>query len=1125
MTNSSRTQKADILDSMMKHPETRRLIKEALSSPLGSTSRTKLQKHMSIMSKLHNTNYGTDDGAGGPGVIPEQYPGNQPEFDAVHNPSEGSKGMVIFHKIPKPRITYGKVAPTMDAARKDQARAGSFNEPVDGSGGPGMQYQRMGQAEAATYDGAGGFFGDLYDSAKSGISNLFSSTPTSTPSTAMSTPAMPSSYTPMFSTPYSLPQSSSYNSQNIPLMAQGSYNNTPIAPVATALKSNLSPTYTAPATSSSTYANAPFKPTVAPLTQATSSNQTAATSSTPNSPIVSSFSAQSLPGLDPKRPVTTSWDKEISDYNDRSTAENAIRAISDGAQKVSSFVGSVPYGAEALGEYALKNAWTGVSNFFKKKSNQEKYTDIGDTFGARVISDINSRSNDVSDSLRGAPFDPNATKTLGKTPITVTKTDPVTGKKEEVVVKDQVKTDSGTPAVDPKVTKTIENTDLSWYAAPTKPGEPTYNDLIKSNISKIGGTGSVKTTEDASKALSILGNYGDKNSEIAAGIMAAATKYNIDPALLVAQIGHELGASYSPVASANNNVAGITATSTNGLSQGTARPSNEGGNYARFNSVAESIDYQAGLISSRTGGPSSNITGGNNTYSTLGSSSFSGTVDPATGLYTPNNNQPGAIRVDALGNPIKADVQPYIDSSMGAGAATNAIYNSLGMKGEAVDAVEIDKAAREKSGIDADRANYQKLINEGTTLPDDMAAFIKSRDEDLVNTDRTIKDYNLALSQTSDPTEKANIRMRLNTMYANRSMLNTNYMGIINDAVKDHQRKIDAAKSKFDTDLEAYTTETTRGQAISKERYATIKATVTDMYTDMQNAPLRAMQLREYQTKLYTAANGSAVDASKLTYLYQDNEMKNQFTDSAGRLSTGGKSLTDWADLMVTGSGMTVPNFTAKWDVAIGKYMAEKETDKGEFSNKEKMSVAKDQMAQYANLAVQSSLDTNNVNPYSKQLMNMGIDGAKNMARTFSEKQVLELNGKGPMITEAIKGLASKGWMPGSSMKPIPESEFITNFNAKVGGDYTDMAKAIYYRFSQVATSPENTQKALDSILYNISSTQDANGATRLSKGNLKTPEEMVKTAADIYAGYLLESTMFKDPGSGVAQAYNASIK
>jgi len=136
--------RGEILRSMMRRPETSKLIQEALSSPLGSTSRTKAKKIFSIMSKLNG------GGMGGPGMGYSQT--TMPETKIIEDTLGSSKGMVIFNKIPKTRIVYGK-KPHDDAKEHNdlikEMRTFSQGHKM-GMGGPG-------------YDGRGG----LWDSIKS----------------------------------------------------------------------------------------------------------------------------------------------------------------------------------------------------------------------------------------------------------------------------------------------------------------------------------------------------------------------------------------------------------------------------------------------------------------------------------------------------------------------------------------------------------------------------------------------------------------------------------------------------------------------------------------------------------------------------------------------------------------------------------------------------------------------------------------------------------------------------------------------------------------------------------------------------------------------------------------------
>lgn len=123
-----KTSQSEIFKGMMRNPANAKLMKEALASPIGSTSRQKAKKLFSIMNKLHASR----DGMGGPGMMYDQMAYGQypaPENNPIEVNGEGSKGMVIFHKIPKPNINFTDTPQPMSL----KPNIGRH----DGSGGPG----------------------------------------------------------------------------------------------------------------------------------------------------------------------------------------------------------------------------------------------------------------------------------------------------------------------------------------------------------------------------------------------------------------------------------------------------------------------------------------------------------------------------------------------------------------------------------------------------------------------------------------------------------------------------------------------------------------------------------------------------------------------------------------------------------------------------------------------------------------------------------------------------------------------------------------------------------------------------------------------------------------------------
>ena len=124
---SFKQSRGEILRGMMRNPSISRTIKDAMSSDLGSTSRQKAKKLLSIMNKL----YTSHDGLGGPGMQYERM-AEAPQPDPVVVPTDTPKGMVIFHKIPTPNIIYGKKPVQVSRVTDGIGGPGKYN----GKGGP-----------------------------------------------------------------------------------------------------------------------------------------------------------------------------------------------------------------------------------------------------------------------------------------------------------------------------------------------------------------------------------------------------------------------------------------------------------------------------------------------------------------------------------------------------------------------------------------------------------------------------------------------------------------------------------------------------------------------------------------------------------------------------------------------------------------------------------------------------------------------------------------------------------------------------------------------------------------------------------------------------------------------------
>ena len=113
----------EAMKAMMRNPKTGKLFKDALSSPIGSTSRAQVKKIFSIMGKLQSSR----DGVGGPGMMMEResQPADTYGYSAA---ADEPQSMVVFHKLPEMNINFEGHP---HESSKKSATA------MDGAGGPG----------------------------------------------------------------------------------------------------------------------------------------------------------------------------------------------------------------------------------------------------------------------------------------------------------------------------------------------------------------------------------------------------------------------------------------------------------------------------------------------------------------------------------------------------------------------------------------------------------------------------------------------------------------------------------------------------------------------------------------------------------------------------------------------------------------------------------------------------------------------------------------------------------------------------------------------------------------------------------------------------------------------------
>jgi len=114
------------MKAIMSHPGSMKMLRDAIKSPIGSTSRSQAQKIFRIMDKL----YAANDGVGGPGMMMEQQQQALQSLSAPNNTFKDPQGMIVFHKLPPMKVDF--------SGKKRKAVYGGMGGPgFDGEGGLG----------------------------------------------------------------------------------------------------------------------------------------------------------------------------------------------------------------------------------------------------------------------------------------------------------------------------------------------------------------------------------------------------------------------------------------------------------------------------------------------------------------------------------------------------------------------------------------------------------------------------------------------------------------------------------------------------------------------------------------------------------------------------------------------------------------------------------------------------------------------------------------------------------------------------------------------------------------------------------------------------------------------------
>jgi len=535
----------------------------------------------------------------------------------------------------------------------------------------------------------------------------------------------------------------------------------------------------------------------------------------------------------------------------------------------------------------------------------------------------------------------------------------------------------------------------------------------------------------------------------------------------------------STIAITHNNPGNLKFVGQAGATQGD--PASDGGHFAKFTNPQDGWnalqnDLQAKVSSGK--------------YSTLS--------DLMT-VYSPDSGNPS---ITSKYSGLSATAEDATKQNTGAGMfAINQLMdpNNPFTKGKTLEQLtaENQKSLWDKYNIGGLQKEETRLREEGAVLPKNVTAYITARDQYLTQTDKEIDrfiDDSMAHTDMSNPANATKANAQLNYLYTLRGRQNQSYIGYLNDAVEQHQAGLDHVSNLYNTALTTYETDLKNANSITAGQYNLYASALADMYTAVDGAPLKSLQMETYKQQMLDAHTTAIADAVKKTsqggYLEQYAKLKGHIITNEGMAIPGLDLVKQIQDLGVLDSSISPENIIQAYTEGVNRYMNTPADGKDITSDGQKK-LAEEAIKQFAQLTIAGADNPNTVI--------LGQTSANDIAQRLATHMGNSIVGKGtaPQMMEAVKTLAPSGWFSSKTSPTV--DDFVKTVTSKTKDPLDEsLARAIYAVFSRYVEDGGSPASAVNAFLYPTSSTSDRTNPQAL------TPEEFARNIGTIYASDII---------------------
>lgn len=356
-----------------------------------------------------------------------------------------------------------------------------------------------------------------------------------------------------------------------------------------------------------------------------------------------------------------------------------------------------------------------------------------------------------------------------------------------------------------------------------------------------------------------------------------------------------------------------------------------------------------------------------------------------------------------------------------------------------------------------------------------MENFIRGKDEYLKSVDGLIDQAKDSVTNTdmSDPDVKKRADTYLAYLYTLKGRQNQRYGSLLNNAVTDYNADLDRMQGQYNNVYKRYNDTITRKATIAQNEYNTLYSTMSDLYNNLENAPIRQRQIELMDQQLIAAnlANlKTGTGSTSINFWPEQKEYKDKILDDKGNLLSSGILNLPTIYSQANSAGKNLAGVTDLVERGMATGLTNAKNEGGE---KEAFNLIKDYRNMINSLASQ---------PWGTQYANQLAPTLARASNTLVSSYVL---GNSANFKQALNNLVSGGWMGKSYLEKNDKDGWInsnSNLDRVILGDIYDAVKMTQNQSEVYSKNPEKIFTLMP----------DASGNTIDAKKVSNVPDEII---------------------------------